>query len=352
MLVRSQQTHTALSRRPLNQRPDVSAMMPFPTRICRWFACLTFALTLVPAQADYSRHPDGVKFIERMQSEHGIDAAETRALLAGLERYDAVLEAMSRPAEKTLTWAGYRPIFLKPDRVTQGIAFYREHRDAIDSAVAQYGVPAEIITAIIGVESRYGRYKGKHPALRSLATLAFDFPRRSRFFTRELEEFLLLAREEGLDPLSVKGSYAAAMGMPQFISSSYRAYAVDGDSDGRRNLFGDIDDVVHSVANYFDRHGWRTGEPVTERVTPRGQFGPLVDKGYKPALSLDQLAEHGVPAQAVKGGLAALVELAGADGEEHWLAYPNFYVITRYNHSPLYAMAVFQLAQAIKNGMH
>ncbi|MEM7376074.1 MAG: lytic murein transglycosylase B [Pseudomonadota bacterium] len=302
-------------------------------------------------RADYSTHPEAAAFIERMHTEHGLPRAETLTMLAGLTRYDAVLEAMARPAEKTLTWARYRPIFLKPDRAEQGAAFYREHRDAIDAAAARHGLPAEIIAAIIGVESRYGRYKGKHPALRSLATLAFDYAPRGGFFTRELEAFLLLTREEALDPMTVKGSYAAAMGMPQFISSSYRAYAVDGDGDGRRDLFNNIDDVVHSVANYFGAHGWRDGEPVATRVTPDGDVQALVDQGYKPGLTAAQLAAVGVEVDAVRGDKVALVALEGAEGTEHWVAYPNFYVITRYNHSPLYAMAVFQLAQAIKNAM-
>ncbi|MEM9601870.1 MAG: lytic murein transglycosylase B [Pseudomonadota bacterium] len=314
-------------------------------------AVLAAGLCGTVARADYSTHPEAAAFIERMHSAHGLPPAETRAMLAGLERYDAVLEAMARPAEKTLTWARYRPIFLKPDRAEQGAAFYREHREAIDAAATRYGLPAEIIAAIIGVESRYGRYKGKHPALRSLATLAFDHAPRGRFFTRELEEFLLLTREEALDPLTVKGSYAAAMGMPQFISSSYRAYAVDGDGDGRRDLFNNIEDVVHSVANYFDAHGWRVGEPVATRVTPAGDVQALVDQGYKPSLAPAQLATVGVEVDAVRGDTVALLALQGAEGVEHWVAYPNFYVITRYNHSPLYAMAVFQLAQAIKSAM-
>jgi len=322
-------------------------MFRVPTSV---FAAGAMILSLAggSVHADYSAHPAGKAFAERMLTEHGMPLADTQDLLSGVSRYDAVIEAMSRPAEKTLTWADYRPIFLKADRAEQGAAFYREHRPVFDAAASRYGVPAEIITAIIGVESRFGRYKGKHPALQSLATLAFDYPPRSAFFTSELEHFLLLSREEGLDPLSVKGSYAAAMGMPQFISSSYRAYAVDGDGDGQRDLFNNIDDVVHSVANYFARHGWRPDEPVTTVAAPNGDVAALSKKGYKPTLSAADLDAVGVAVESVKGNEYALIRLRGANGDEHWVGYPNFYVITRYNHSPLYAMAVFQLAQAIK----
>lgn len=301
------------------------------------------------ARADYSQHSEARAFVEHMQSEHGVARQETTELLSGLERYDAVIEAISRPAEKTLTWARYRPIFLNADRVEQGAAFYREHRASIDAAASEYGVPAEIITAVIGVESRYGQYKGKYSALRALATLAFDYAPRQGFFKQELEAFLLLVREEGLDARSVKGSYAAALGMPQFISSSYRAYAVDGDADGRRDLFGSIGDVVHSVANYFARHGWRSDEPVAERIPSSAQLAEMVAAGYKPSVPVARINALGIAAQQVRGDKVALVELDGADGLETWLAYPNFYVITRYNHSQLYAMALFQLSQAIKN---
>ncbi len=304
------------------------------------------------ALADYSKHPDARALADRVFEAHGLPVADTLDLLNGLSRYDAVIEAMSKPAEKTLNWAGYRPIFLKPERVEQGVAFYREHRGLLEQAGERYGVPPAIIAAIIGVESRYGRFKGKHPALRSLATLAFDYPRRSPFFTAELEHFLVLSREEGLDPRAVKGSYAAAMGMPQFISSSYRAYAVDGDGDGKRDLFNNLHDVTHSVANYLARHGWRDGEPVAREVTPSGDVISLVEKGYKPSLKSAELAAVGVATEPVHTGEYALLRLEGDRGAEHWVAYPNFYVITRYNHSPLYAMAVFQLSQAIKSAQN
>lgn len=325
----------------------------------KWIApgALAAALALLAmtsesaAAAGYADTDGGRKLIDEMVREHGFARADLEAWLGATSRYDAVLEAMSKPAEKTLTWAQYRPIFLKPGRLESALAFAREHAELLARVERETGVPREIVVAIIGVESWYGKYKGKHPALRSLATLAFDYPRRAKFFRAELREFLLLAREEGLDPLAVKGSYAAAMGMPQFISSSYRHYAVDGDGDGRRDLFASVPDICASVANYFKAHGWRPGAPVAERVQPRGPVAALSAKGSKPQLTAADFAAAGIDVALADGERAALIELKGNQGVEHWVGHQNFYVITRYNHSPLYAMAVFQLAQSIKEGL-
>ncbi len=303
------------------------------------------------AAAAYASHPEGRIFIDEMVQKHGFERAQLDSWLGSVDRYDTVIEAMSKPAEKTLTWAQYRPIFIKAGRIESALEFAREHAVLLTRLEQEYGVPREIIVAIIGVESWFGKYKGKHPALRSVATLAFDYPKRAKFFRRELEEFLLLSREEGLDPLAVKGSYAAAMGMPQFISSSYRAYAVDGDGDAKRDLFTSIPDICASVANYFKRHGWQSGGPVAEQVNATGQFAPLLAKGIKPQLSAKEFLVAGIATKLAPDQRAALIELEGKQGLEHWVGYKNFYVITRYNHSPLYAMAVFQLAQSIKEGL-
>lgn len=299
----------------------------------------------------YAATAKGKAFIDEMVREHDFSRADLSYWLGSTERYDAVIEAMSKPAEKTLTWAQYRPIFIKQGRIDSALAFARENADLLAQVEQQYGVPREIITAIIGVESWFGKYKGKHPALQSLATLAFDYPKRAKFFRNELKEFLLLSREESFEPLSVKGSYAAAMGMPQFISSSYRAYAVDGDGDGKRDLFGSTADICASVANYFVRHGWQTGAAIAEQVSPSADVAELVKKGYKPALDRSDFEKIGVDVKLAGKDRAALIELEGNQGLEHWIGYNNFYVITRYNHSSLYAMAVFQLAQSIKEGL-
>jgi len=322
-----------------------------PGMLAMTLAGLAVSSERAAAASGYAATAEGKIFIDEMVREHDFSRADLDYWLGSTDRYEAVLEAMSKPAEKTLTWAQYRPIFIKEGRIESALEFAREHEALLDQVEQQYGVPREIITAIIGVESWFGKYKGKHPALQSLATLAFDYPKRAKFFRNELKEFLLLSREEGFEPLAVKGSYAAAMGMPQFISSSYRAYAVDGDGDGERDLFGSTADICASVANYFARHGWQSGERVTEKVSVSGDVSALADKGSKPSLTNADFEKIGVDAKLAGKDRAALIELEGNQGLEYWVGYKNFYVITRYNHSPLYAMAVFQLAQSIKEGL-
>ncbi|HHC71466.1 MAG TPA: lytic murein transglycosylase B [Thiotrichales bacterium] len=289
------------------------------------------------------------RFIDEVSSRHQIPRGELEALFERVRFRDEIIRAISNPAEAR-PWYQYRPIFLTEERVAGGVAFWESNRQLLEKAEAAYGVPAEIIVAILGVETRYGRYKGRHRVLESLATLAFGYPKRARFFRRELEEFILLAREEGMDPLALKGSYAGAMGGPQFISSSYRRYAVDFDGDGQRNLFASTADMIGSVAHYFRRHGWQPGQPVASRSHVEGDgYRELVGQGLKPRYTVAQFRERQVipedplPAEA----LATLVELELEEGHEYWLGLQNFYVITRYNHSPLYAMAVWLLSQEI-----
>lgn len=254
-----------------------------------------------------------------------------------------------RPAEAK-PWHQYRPIFVTESRIRQGVEFWDKHAADLTRASDAYGVPPEIIVAILGVETRYGRYAGKHRVIDALATLAFDYPQRSAFFRKELLEYLLLTREEGMDPLALKGSYAGAMGKPQFISSSYRHYAVDFDGDGVRDLLNSTVDAIGSVANYFQRHQWRHGEPVVSRAQAQGeQYRQLVELGIKPHIEASRVTAYGVRVENdVPGLLGALIELETEQGSELWFGYQNFYVITRYNHSPLYAMAVYQLGQAIR----
>ena len=307
----------------------------------------------VSQAAGVLERPEMQRFIDRMTSEHGIPRAELETLFAQVETDPRVIERITRPAE-ALPWHRYRRIFVTESRIRQGIDFWNRHAETLARAEREYGVPPEIITAIIGVETRYGRHRGGYPVITALTTLGLDYPRRSRFFLRELEEFLLLTRAEGLDPLGVMGSYAGAMGQPQFIASSYRRYAVDFDGDGVRDLLDNTEDAIGSVANYFRRHGWRPGGAVAfpARVDA-AKAAPLVEAGYKPHLPAARLGEYGVRPEAPLPADArvALVALERADGgKEHWVVLPNFYVITRYNHSPLYAMAVYQLAQAIARG--
>jgi len=280
-----------------------------------------------------------------------------------LSSQQGILDAISTPAERTLTWGEYRGIFLKTKRIEQGRDFLGQHRALLERAEAEYGVPITIITAIIGVETFYGRITGKHKVIEALATLAFDFPRRSKFFTSELEEFLVLVEKEGWNPAEIKGSYAGAMGYPQFISSSYRQYAVDFDGDGQRDLHNSIADVIGSVANYLAVHGWRKGAPVAslwqtqagEDVGDQASIKALVRKSLKPQIALSTVKNLGFkPAlppiyeQAEKKErFVSTMLLEGTNGSETWVGYHNFYVITRYNHSELYALAVLQLSDAI-----
>ena len=289
-------------------------------------------------------------FVQSLTARHAVDAEHARQLLREAVVQQRVLDAITRPAEAK-PWRDYRPIFLKPDRAERGVQFWRQHRALLDRAQREFGVPAAIIVAIIGVETLYGRRTGSLRVLDSLATLAFRYPRRAPFFTSELEHFLILVEEEGLDPRSVKGSYAGAMGIPQFISSSYRNYAVDFDGDARRDLIASAGDAIGSVASYLERHGWRQDEAVafSATVEAEARLG-LVEGGMKPHTVLTDL--DGVVIRGEWGAYAdrpgALIELEGAQGLEHWVVLDNFYAITRYNHSKLYAMAVYQLAEWIR----
>jgi membrane-bound lytic murein transglycosylase B len=291
-------------------------------------------------------------FIDRMATEHGFDRTAVRRTLYQARVRKPILEAIARPAEKRLTWGQYRRIFLKPARIDGGVAYWKENADTLRRAEQTHGVPPEIVVAIIGVETLYGRHTGTYPVLDALTTLGFHYPKRGKFFRSELSHFLRLVREEGVQATEPMGSYAGAMGRPQFISSSYRAYAVDFDGDGKRDIWHNDADVIGSVANYFARHGWTPGQPVTTRVNGlQAAQRALIDKGLKaPHTPVSAFIASGLqPADTVPVGLkASLIELEGSAGPEHWLSLPNFYTITRYNHSPLYAMAVYQLSEEIR----
>ena len=291
------------------------------------------------------------EFIARMVAEHGFGRSELDALFAGVGINDGVLQAISKPAERVLAWHEYRDIFVTDARVSSGMEFWSQYADEIHVAAEQHGVAPEIIVAIVGIETWFGTRMGRYRVLESLSTLAFAYPPRARFFANELESFLLLTREEGIDPTGVLGSYAGAMGIPQFIPSSYRAYAVDFDGDGQRDLIGSVADAIGSVAAYLSRHGWVRDGAVAVPATVSGDAaGALAAKGLEPQTSIAAFARAGVePTVRVAGDAdAALVELEGAQGLEYWLGFRNFYVVTRYNRSPLYAMAVHQLADAIE----
>ncbi|QEP42431.1 lytic murein transglycosylase B [Ectothiorhodospiraceae bacterium BW-2] len=318
----------------------------------RYTTFFLFLLCHAPLHAASLPQAEVNRFIQEMVEEHSFDATELGTLFESLELQQSVLDAISRPAERTLEWHQYRPIFLKPERIRDGAQFWRTHETLLQRAEEQFGTPAEIIVAIIGVETRFGQYQGRHRVAESLATLAFAYPPRAKFFRQQLKELFLIGREEGFELPKLYGSYAGAMGQPQFIPSSYRAYAIDFDGDGKRDLWNSMEDIVGSVANYLARHRWQRGKPIASRAEVSGSDYKGLLTGYKPHISLAEAAHRGVkPQQAptVAPERAALIELKQQSGPEYWLVYDNFYAITRYNHSELYAMAVFQLAEAIRS---
>ncbi|MGY1458421.1 MULTISPECIES: lytic murein transglycosylase B [unclassified Luteimonas] len=289
-------------------------------------------------------------FVDYTATTYGVDRAHIRSVLAGAEHRQSIIDAMSRPAEAVRPWRDYRPIFINDARISGGKAFYAENREALDRVAAETGVPAEYIVAIIGVETSYGRITGNHRVLDALYTLAFGFPKRAPFFAGELAQLFALAKEEPqLDIVALKGSYAGAMGMGQFMPSSYRLWAKDGDGDGRRDLLTHKPDVFASIANYFVIHGWERGAPVVARASRDADAADFKPDGLDPVHPLPALAERGyrpLPGQPLAEG-ATLLSFDGANGPEYWLGYRNFYVISRYNRSPMYSLAVHQLAQAI-----
>ncbi len=329
-------------------------------RICR---CGLAVLTLVlggaslaavsSAWADgFLDMPEARAFIDEMAERHAFRRDELAKLFSSAKPRESVLKAISRPAEAK-PWYQYRPIFVTLERIEAGGQFWDAHREALERAERKYGVPPEVIVAIIGVETRYGRHTGRYPVLDAVATLAFQYPKRAPFFRSELEQFLLLAREEGLDPAAVKGSYAGAMGWPQFIASSYRNYAVDFDGDGVRDLLTNPVDAIGSVANYLSVHGWQRGREVARQVGVDGAAGAeLARRGLKPHTTLADMRRRGVsvPGDLTDEQLAALIRLESRHGDEFWLGLQNFYAITRYNRSALYAMAVYQLSQEFEVG--
>jgi len=292
------------------------------------------------------------EFIDYMVVTHDFNASELQTVFSNVKLSNRVLNAIVKPAEK-LPWYKYRPIFIQPDRIDQGIQFWEKHYGVLTSAEERFGIPSEIIVAIIGVETRYGKFKGKDNVMDALSTLAFHYPKRSKFFRSELEQFLLLTREQNVNPLSLKGSYAGAMGIPQFISSSYREYAIDFDDDGKIDIWNNTSDAIGSVANYFKKHGWKTGEEVVIRgEIIDGQYFDLENTDSKPDVKANEIIHYGIkPERKIEDEVRLkILSFENENNNEIWLGFNNFYVITRYNNSALYAMAVYQLAEEITSG--
>ncbi len=338
-----------------------AAMKAIHFRAAAILLCTLLALTTSSVLAA-TPPPELPAFAQRVAKQYGLDLREVQATLAQAQYRQSTIDAMTRPAEAVKPWKDYRPIFVTAKRIRDGRAFFDSHLDQLMKVQTATGVPAEIIVAIIGVETGYGGNTGSYRVLDALYTLAFWYPRsgdpaqvqretdRQVFFREQLAQLFALAHEQGFTVTSLTGSYAGAMGWGQFMPSSYRDFAKDGDGDGRADLFGgSMPDLFASVANYFVAHGWRSGEPVAVRAENTPGTPPFVAENSEPKFDLAALARLGYrPQQALGHDLpVTLLTLQGVNGSEDWITFNNFYVITRYNKSPMYSMAVFQLAEAI-----
>lgn len=306
---------------------------------------------------DFASNQAAEAFIDKMVKVHGFDRQQLHDILAQTKSLDWVIGLMDKQAPSTTpappgyvpkpngAWIRYSNKFITPTNIPKGVAFWNQHEEALQRAWKQFGVPPEIIVGIIGVETGWGRNMGKTRIIDALATLSFNYPRRAEYFTGELETFLLMARAEGNDPLSLRGSYAGAMGYGQFMPSSFKQYAIDFDGNGHTNLWDPVD-AIGSVANYFKAHGWQKGSPVA--VLASGQ-APTLDNGFKTKYPISVLASAGLKPLGSLGGHTevSLLRLDMGTSFQYWYGLPNFYVITRYNHSTHYAMAIWQLGEAV-----
>ncbi len=319
------------------------------TALC--FATVASLGQTAPAMSSFADEPDAVAFARDLEARQGIPADELLGQLAQLRPNAKVLQLIKPPTSPLQrSWERYRPRFLNDRRIDGGVRFWQENEGQLIKASALYGVPPEIIVAIIGVETEYGRNTGGFRVLEALATLAFKYPPRAEFFRTELEQFLLLSRENNLDPLAVKGSFAGAIGIPQFMPGSQRRYAVDFDGDQRVDLGNSVDDAIGSVARFLEQHGWQAGQPIAVAAATNGTpDAALIQAGIRPSLKVADLAEKGVLAKTDPQGTVALIDLVSPNKEtEYWLGFENFYVITRYTRSSFYAMSVFQLGEEIR----
>ena len=289
-------------------------------------------------------------FAKSFSEKNNVPIEEVNAIINKANYQADIIEKISKPAEGTMTWERYRKIFITDERINAGVEFWKENSETLAKVSAESGVPEHIILGIIGVETYFGRIKGSYKVLDALYTLSFGYPKRAKFFTSELEAYLILAKEEKLDIETTKGSYAGAMGYSQFMPTSYRAYAKSFEENGTRDLINSPEDAIASVANYLKVHRWENGEPVTSKATMTRKITKLNPQALKPKNKVSDYTAIGFkPAEKLNADIpATMIILENENGEEHWFGMNNFYVITRYNHSPLYAMAVYQLAEAVK----
>ncbi|MGB1737893.1 MAG: lytic murein transglycosylase B [Pseudomonadales bacterium] len=299
---------------------------------------------------DLSR-PEVQLFINEIVNEEGLSRAQVEASLEQARFQPSIIKAISRPAERVLTWKEYQDIFLTDRRVSEGVAFLAQHESLFADIEREYGVDRWVILSILGVETFYGRITGSYRVIDALTTLAFDYPPRSKFFRGQLKALFRLAQEQKQDVISLKGSYAGAMGYGQFIPTSYEAYAIDADQNGFADIWSTPHDIIASVANYFAEHRWTPGlTPLFALEAPDASLEPLFDNALKPKRTAASIREMGVPLPSEIGAdeKVTLLRYAGKTGDEYWVGTQNFYTITRYNHSRLYAMAVFQLSEQLR----
>ena len=308
----------------------------------------------------YGRSIDGFNdrdidsFIDELVREEGFSRPALEKMFEKVEFKPRIVELISKPAERRLTWWEYRNLFINDKRVDDGVEFWKKNQKILDKASETYGVSQSVIIGILGIETGFGQNSGGFRVVDALSTLGFGYPRRATFFKKELREFLILSREQGFDPLALKGSYAGAMGIPQFMPSSYRAYAIDFDKSGQADIWESSADAIGSIASYLSRHGWIEGKPVASRASVRGQkYSSLISDNPRPTRSVNEAKNLGWQSRQVLPESARVrgLKLEGKNGTEHWLTMTNFYVITRYNRSDLYAMAVWQLGSQIEDEM-
>lgn len=316
---------------------------------------LGLLVALSAAQASFVSHPEALSFVQEMEERHGFDRNELLDALHRASHNERVIRLIQPPSQPgARSWRNYRQRFMGEPRISSGVSFWVRHEDSLREASRIYGVPPEIIVSILGVETHYGSYTGSFEAVSALATLAFDYPRRAELFRRELENLFLLAREQGRDPFSYRGSFAGALGYPQFLPSSIRNYAVDFNGDGRIDFDSDPIDAIGSIANFLAAHGWQEGEPIAQRIRIPADIDPrpLIEPGIEPSLEYFSLISSGISAydgSQLHPSLATVFDLpTPGETAQYWVGYRNFYVITRYNRSSFYAMSVFELAEEIR----
>lgn len=319
-----------------------------------WLAILGVFMC-VPVFASYAERDEALEMVHELAQEHDYDEAYLQFLLGAIEKDEEVLRKISKPAEKTKQWFEYRPIFVESSRIENGVAFWQAHGETLKKAEKEFGVDADIIVAILGVETRYGKVMGKTPVLQALATLCFDYPQRAEFFCQQFDYFLRLSKAQDFDPLSIMGSYAGAMGMAQFMPSSYVDDAIDYDGDGRVDLWGSVEDAIGSIGNYLANRGWVSGGKLVESLPVQPSL-PNFGQSHFPSIAVsDLLKDEAIIHEGSALEWLAMISEPQLGGlilqEEHesqwWLTYYNFGVLTRYNSSPLYAMAVIELADEI-----